>query len=212
MSETIFLTAQEGHKVVPAANQAVPRCDSNAALLTSGLRGRLSELAKTKKLFCAANQAEVTTTVGLATTYTGICLYNSVGSGVILYPQFAGFALGTAPAGEAPIMLAGGYLAAGITTHGGTHLAKVSTYLNEASVSNALVECVDGCTIVGTPRYLMPLIGGAAHGAFPGDSGKMVDLGGFIAIPEGGYICITTLTVALGIGAFVWEERLAADA
>jgi len=52
--------------------------------IVSELHGRYYEQTYRKNVFFAASQAVATTTVGLATTYTGLCLSNPIGSGVTL--------------------------------------------------------------------------------------------------------------------------------
>lgn len=48
----------------------------------SELQGRYYENTSRGRTFYVASQAVATTTVGLATTYTGLCLSNPIGSGV----------------------------------------------------------------------------------------------------------------------------------
>ena len=65
------------------ANQA-SRLDNQGALIVSELHGRYAEQAKRQNIFSIASQSVATTTVGLATTYTGLCVGNPLGSGVRL--------------------------------------------------------------------------------------------------------------------------------
>lgn len=51
--------------------------------IVSELHGRYFEQTYRKNMFFAASQAVATTTVGLATTYTGLCLSNPIGSGIV---------------------------------------------------------------------------------------------------------------------------------
>ncbi len=61
----------------------VARGDKDGATVVSELHGRYFEQTYRKNMFFAASQAVATTTVGLATTYTGLCLSNPIGSGIV---------------------------------------------------------------------------------------------------------------------------------
>lgn len=52
--------------------------------IVSELHGRYVETTYRRAMFYAANQTVATTTVGLATTYTGLCLSNPIGSNTVL--------------------------------------------------------------------------------------------------------------------------------
>lgn len=60
------------------------RSDPQGGLVVSELHGRYYEATRNKTMFSVASQAVATTTVGLATTYTGLVISNPVGSGIYM--------------------------------------------------------------------------------------------------------------------------------
>ena len=79
------MNTQTGPQVTPDGSLAgVARAGRLGDLITSELHGRYYEQAFRKNMFFAASQAVATTSVGLATTYTGLVLSNPIGSSVNL--------------------------------------------------------------------------------------------------------------------------------
>ena len=68
---------------------------------------RLYALNWSGLVYSAANQAAQAVSVALATTYTGLGIYNPLGSGVNLVPLKVKFALSVAPAAIATLGLIG---------------------------------------------------------------------------------------------------------
>src|SRR5882724_8008345 len=77
---------------------------------------RYAEAMRNGQGFHACNQAAQAVSVALATTYTGLLLYNPVGSGKYLVPTFFKYALSVAQVAVATIGLLEGYSAAGGVT------------------------------------------------------------------------------------------------
>lgn len=159
--------------------------------------------AKAASMGVAANQTGATTSVGLATTYTGLCLSNPAGSGKNLSLLRISGSLNVAPAALTAIGLIVGYAAAGIVMHT-TPVTPLNTFLGSAT---ALVGLVDAaCTLVGTPAW------GAWLGETPTATGvttfdRVSD--GSILIPPGGYAAIGTSIAGPAAGllaSFVWQE------
>ena len=177
--------------------------DPQGALLVSQRHGSMQEAAQRGAMFHSASQAATTSTIALATTYTGLCLSNPAGNSKNLVPRQVGVGLSVAPAAEATIALAGGFLAAGITTH----TTPETTYNNLIGNATAATGLVDAAaTLVGTPELIMPLMGAFTAAALHGTSPVTVDLDGSIVIPPGGYVFIYTLTVVVGFFGIIWEE------
>src|SRR6266849_5565966 len=78
------IQGQVGPQVLSDGATAVVRLDRSGAEVIQELHGRYYETAFRKAVFSGGNAAGVTTTVGTATTYTGLCLSNPVGSPVNL--------------------------------------------------------------------------------------------------------------------------------
>lgn len=64
------------------ANPITSRFGSGADLMVSEMRGRYAQSTMDGARFSVASQAVATTTVGLATTYTGLVIANPIGSGM----------------------------------------------------------------------------------------------------------------------------------
>jgi hypothetical protein len=67
-----------------SSNPLTVRMGKQGEQLISELHGRYYEQAYRGNMFSVASQAVATTTVGLATTYTGLVISNPIGSGVNL--------------------------------------------------------------------------------------------------------------------------------
>lgn len=78
-------TAQVGQQTATGLGTGIIaplRADPQSSLLVSGYHGRYYNVTRDGKGFSVASQAVATTTVGLATTYTGLVISNPVGSGI----------------------------------------------------------------------------------------------------------------------------------
>lgn len=157
-------------------------------------------------MFSAGNQAAQAVSVALATTYTGLCLYNPVGSGTILIPTFIKYALSVAPAGIATIGLITGYAATGGVTAQTTPLTPQNNQIGNTNRSIGIA--LSAATIV-TPTWLMQLADGFTAAALPAPN-TATDIRGLYSILPGGFIAIGALTAVTGLGSISWEEiRLA---
>lgn len=178
------------------------RLDKAGNLIITNGRSRYYDPSYNKKIFYAANQAATTWSIALNTTHTGLVVSNPSGSTVNLVPLKSSFALSVAPVGIATIGFFGGFLNAGITTHT-TPLTVGSTFLGTPDGSG-LADAA--ATLVGTPVWLMPFLGGFTAGALFATSPAIVDLEGAFIIPPGGYFGIAALTVVIGFAGITWEE------
>lgn len=153
-------------------------------------------------IFYAANQTATTWSVALNTTHTGLVVYNPVTSNKNIVIIKVGFALSVAPVGIASIGLFGGYSGTGILTHT-TPLTPASTTIGRPTGYGGADAAA---TLVGTPTWLMPMMGGFTAGALPSTSMSVVDIGGSIIVPPGAYCGIGALTAVVGFGAIFWKE------
>lgn len=153
-------------------------------------------------VFYAANQAARTWSVALNTTHTGLVVYNNAGSGVNLVILKASFALTVAPVAIASIGLFTGYVAAGIVTHT-TPLTPVNCLTGGAA---GLGGADEAATLVGTPTWAMPIMGGFTAGALPSTSPAIIDVDGAIVVKPGGYCGIGALTAVSGFGSIMWKQ------
>lgn len=190
---------------VAVANGANPttRLGRNADQIVSELHGRYYEQAYSQNLFIGANTAATTTSVALATTYTGLCLNNPAGNTKNLVLLKASVALAAAPAAIAPILLGTGYNAAGVTTHT-TPLTPFSTLIGTGPAATGKVDAA--CTLPTAPVYTMPMVGGFTAATLPATSPAVLDFEGSIILPPGAYAMILTVTATSLFGAMIWEE------
>ena len=188
-----------------SAAKAVARFGASGDLIVSELNGRYYEQTKNQNLFWGANTAATAISVALATTYTGLCLSNPAGNLYNLVLTKVSFALSLAPAAIAPMGLITGYLSTGVVTHT-TALIPANCLIGIGRASTAKIDAA--CTLVGTPAWTMPLMGGFTAAALPGTTPAILDLEGSIIIPPGAYAAIGALTAVTGFGGIMWEEVL----
>lgn len=174
--------------------------------LLSELNPRYYEQASRGNLFLAASQAVATTTVGLATTYTGLCLSNPLGSGKNLALMLAAIAQSVIQATQVEgYLLATGSSATTNVTH--TTPGTVQTALVGAAANNAVAKVDTAATLPVAPLYSLPLMNTSA--ATTNAPGIVTDIGGAIVLAPGAYACFVTPTQASVAGlwfGFAWVE------
>lgn len=178
------------------------RAGRTGDLIVSELHGRYFEQMRSTRSFNAANQAAQAVSVALATTYTGILLYNPINSNVLIVPLKVKFALSVAPAAIAPIGLLSGFSATGGVTAQTTPLTTKSNQIGNSVTASAIV--LSAATIV-TPTYLAQIWDGFTAAALPAPQSPF-DLEGLFGILPGGFIGISALTAVTGLGFVSWEE------
>jgi len=171
-------------------------------VVTAG-HGAYNEAVSRGKVFIAANQAAVTTTVALALTQTGICVSNPPGSDKLLSILKVGWAFSVAPAGSAPAFLAGGYAATGGVS---AHTTPLTVYNAKLGAPAGAVGLADAAATIVAPINILPLIGGFTNATLFAQPMAMTEIGGSVVVPPGAYVFLPTLTVAVGFGCIVWEE------
>lgn len=187
-------------------NSVLGFADAQSALWVAQRHGPQYAAGAALSQFVGANSlaTPVTTSIGLATTYVGLCLSNPAASTKNLYLMNISAAFQVAPSTITTLSLIGGYSAAGIVTHT-TALTPLSTSIGNALVPQGLVD--SACTLVGTPAYYRIL--GQAPTATTSTFVNVSTDGG-IVIPPGGYVAIGTNIAgpASGfVGSFLWEEE-----
>ena len=166
--------------------------------------GNSYNAAFNKRLFFGANQAGVTTSAALATTYTGLCLSNPAASIANLSVRRVSGALIVAPAALTAYGLIVGWSAAGIITHTTPLTSLQPEFIGNTTVPQALVDAA--CTLVGTPAW------NAFFAITPSTTGVVgfnMDINGEIVIPPGGYMAIGSTIAGSSSGLLAsisWEE------
>lgn len=193
---------------LPNGTQVVLRAGQMGDNIVSQLQSKNYENCYRRNRFFAANQAAATTTVGLATTYTGLVLSNPNGSGVNLVLERIGYSFIVAfPAGAAVGLMAG-YSATDVThTTPSTTLA--SSYIGSGVAPKAKVDT--SATLPVAP-VVQTLLASGLTGAItttPLLNHGTVDIDGGIILPPGAFIAFYTSTVSGTsgfLGSFAWTE------
>lgn len=174
-------------------------------MIVSELHGRYYEQVYNKNVFSVASQAVATTTVGLATTYTGLCLSNPINSPVNLVLLKASLMQSviqsTQPEAYA---LAYGYNATTNVTHT-TPATPQCAMIGATATANAKADT--SATLPTAPLYGDFLTNTAS--ATVNNPGAFIDLEGSVILPPGGYACFVTPAQASVAGlwfAIKWEE------
>lgn len=184
------------------------RAGRQGDVIVSELHGRYYETTVNKAMFSAANQAGQVTTVGLATTYTGLCLSNPVGSQVNLVINKVSAAFPVAPAAAMAVGIMTGYNATTNVTHTAA-LTPKSQLIGTGPLPLALADSSATLPTAPTLNVLFGFVGTAAVTAVNAVSGFLADMEGSIVIPPGGYAAIYTSTASGAAGMFAsmsWEE------
>ena len=159
------------------------------------------EMALRGTLFNASNTAAQAVSVGLATTYTGLCLSNPPNSGYNLVLLGCNYALTVAPAGIASLHLIAGYSATEVT-----HTTPGTVKSNVIGRTSDSVAKIDTSATIATPTYLISLGSGFTAAALYATTPNWIDLKGQFIIPPGGFVAIGALTAVTGLGSFTWAE------
>lgn len=181
----------------------VPLVDSEGRLASMS---SFAEAAMRGNCFSGANQTGCVWTVGLATTNTGMCVSNPIGSGKILSILAAGYSEIVAPSGIADAWIAGGHHASTNVVAGVAGTARNLKLGGAAGVGKVWT----GATLPVAPDYLFPIINGHTSAALS-TSGQpgLVRIDGLVSVPPGGFVIIANFTVGVAVGAkgaILWEE------
>lgn len=198
----LIVGAQAGPQNLGRNGQGNIRAGNTGEIVTSKYLPDYAQAGIDGVSFSAANTGAQAVSAALATTYTGLCLYNPVGSGVMLVPKFAKFALSVAPAAIASIGLIGGYAATGGVTAETTAINVQSTQIGNTSRGKA--RALSAATIV-TPTWVWQFYDGFTAAALPGPT-PAIDLRGLFQVLPGGFLAVGALTAVTGLGAIAWDE------
>lgn len=173
--------------------------------LFSEVHGRYYTQALNRNVFFCASQAVATTTVGLATTYTGLVLSNPISSPVNLAVLMASMNQSVIQSVQPEAFgLATGFNKSTNVTH--TTPATVQSSLVGSSATG--YGLVDTAATLPTAPVYAAFVQNTASATVNGP-GAVVDLGGAIILTPGAYIAWVTPAQASVAGmwfSFVWEE------
>ena|SRR5437773_4105978 len=168
----------------------------------SELLPRLWAMGWSGIIYSAANQAAQAVSVALATTYTGLGIYNPPGSGVNLVPLKVKFALSVAPAAIATLGLLGVWAANGAVTAQTAKLASQNGLIGNTSSGQGIA--LSQATIA-TPTWIEQLYDGFTAAALPAPTPPLY-MDGHLGVAPGGFLGIGALTAVTGLGSIFWAE------
>lgn len=182
------------------------RQERSGALVTQSLHGRYFESTFRRAIYSGSVVGQATT-VGLNTTYTGLCLSNTLGSTVNLAINKVGYAFIVAfPAGSVIGLMTGSAVTNVAHT---TPVVPRSQFFNSAASGLGLLD--SSATLPAAPTLNLILGAGLTGAITTGTSGAsgLVDLEGSIVLPPGSFCAFYTSTasgLAAGAFSFQWEE------
>jgi len=181
---------------------SVFRIDDQNALIVGNLHGKYRENTHRQHNFSVTNAGigGQAVSVGLATTYTGLYLWNPAGSGVVGSLQMVSTSLYVAEVAISDIHI-GRIVPGGMTTETS---AITPTCCSIGSATGAIIHAGYAATIL-APLLLWPLVGGVLATAFPYKSGPEQIDGMFEINPNSG-LCIIAVTAVTGWFGFAWSE------
>ena len=194
---------------ISAGLQSPARAGQLGDTIVSELHGRYYETNYRRNKFYGSNGAVPSiTTVALATTYTGLVLYNPAGSTVNCSVDKVGISFLVAFGAASTVGLMVGYSAAGIVTASAAASPGASSYVGIGATPQGKVA--SSATLVGTPT-LHTVFGEGLTGAITTTPQiySLYDMEGSVILPPGAYAAIYTSTVsgAASLAAsFQWEE------
>lgn len=186
-------------------NQPVPRAGAAAEAIVQQLHGNYHEQAYRKNVFSTATQAVATTTVGLATTYTGLVISNPITSSIIMSINKASLMQSVIQATqpEAYAIAVGFNLTTNVTHT--TPATVRNNYIGSSVVGQGLADT--SATLPTAPTYYM-FAQNTASATVLGP-GSVIDLEGGLLLPPGAYAAWVTPAQASVAGlwfSWQWEE------
>lgn len=180
-------------------------CDAEGVLLSTGADGMFADSVREGNCYYGANQTGCVWTVGLATTNTGLCVSNPVGSGKILSILMAGYSEIVAPTGINDAWLAGGHHASTDVAAGVAGTARNLLLGGAAGVGKVWT----GATLPVAPTYILPIQTGHTAAELSGGSPCLQTINGIIQVPPGGFVIVACFTIGVAVGAkaaILWRE------
>lgn len=204
---SLTIDAQCGARKVSDGSENAVRSTQTGELATSDAHARYQEPTLRKGMYNGAVVGQVTT-VGTATTYTGLCLSNPVGSNVNLVINKVGFSFIVAFAAASVIGLMTGYS----TSTNVTHTTPVSPRNQFFTTVGGGVGLLDSSATLPVTPIVNTILGSGLTGAItttPMIAPTVVDLEGSIILPPGAFCAFYTSTASGAAGgafSFQWEE------
>lgn len=191
---------QVGTQTVSDGARVVARGGQQGDTIVSQLHGRYYEQTLRGNVFHVSNQAAVSTTAGLATTFTGLAVANPANSGYNMALLAVGVGQAAAgAAGAVGIMTGAGAAAGSLTARNalvGGRASAMSQPSAGATIATPVLERVFGS------------VGSVATTGYGLVAGLWYFADGSLVIPPGFFVAsyTTAATTTATIWTFVWEE------
>jgi hypothetical protein len=163
---------------------------------------RLYALGWSGQIYSAANQAAQAVSVALATTYTGIGIYNPINSAKILVPLKVKYAVSVAAGAAATIGLIAAWAATGGVTAQTAKLTVQSGQIGNAASGTGIA--LSSATIT-TPTWVEQLVD-ATLPVTNYNPSPPAYLDGHISLLPGAFVGVGALTAITGLGSIFWAE------
>lgn len=199
---------QVGLQTVGDSQIINPRSGKSGEAIIGPAHGYYHEPVSRGVVYGGAIAGQVTT-VGLATTYTGLCLSNPITSSVYLSLLNVGYNFIVAFAAGASVGLMTGYNASTNVTHTTPVTPRLQKFVGSAGGG---VGLLDSAATLPTAPTLNMVFGAGLTGAItttPMGLAGLQPVDGLILLPPGAYVAVYTSTASgLAAGAFslIWEE------
>jgi len=182
-------------------------CDDEGILLTQSGGGKYYDLVNQGKVFVASNQAAVAITAAMATTYTGLVLFNPA-TNTTKNLVLLGF--GYASTVAVPTATAIGLMTG---VNAGDAAAAVTPRNRKVGGAASVAIVDDGCTLTGTPVLEQVFSTAWTEATTAGTIGpnNWIDLDGSLILPANSYVAAysTAANTAAFIFSFMWAELTA---
>lgn len=182
------------------------RVGANGELSQGALHGDYYESTVRNKVFSGSNITAVTTSAGFATTHTGICLSNPIGSTVNLVVRKFRYGGLVAQAAAISLGFQSGYSSATNVVHT-TALVVASNFIGQPA-GIGLLDAAATLPVAPTRVILLDtLLTGAITTQVLG--GNNYDFQDGIVVPPGGFLATYTSAASTAsslVFGFVWEE------
>ena len=199
----MLATIKRGLVRVGSGVEHAMRSNLDSALVVQQVSGKYAEAVREGRVFVACNQAAVAVTAAMATTYTGLVLFNPATSVRDLVLLGFGYAANAAVPAATCIGLMTGVNAGDAAT--------AITPRNRLIGGPASVAIVDnGCTLTGTPVLEQVFSYAFAEATTAGTVGPQnsIDLEGSLILLPNTYVAAysTAALTAAMLFWFMWEE------
>jgi len=191
-----------------AASVNALRMHTDGALVTRTSAAKYTDAVLAGRVYVGCNQAAVALTAAMATTYTGLVLFNPATSGKNYILLRFGYSFTVAVPTATVIGLMTGTVVTAVTMDAASAVTPRNRFVGAANGSAAILD--NACTLNGTP--VLEQVFGQGHTvattAAAVGSVTDIDLDGSMIIKPSSYVAVYSFAAnsASAICSFMWEE------